>query len=1159
MTYDEVMAAARRADAAGEASDARRLLEIASLLPDRPQRGAGQTAPAPGQTPMPPATPQSAPGMVEAELFGGTIQEVPRGTDPALINSAARQETQTLRQPSPGIRVEPSRAAFAQGQAAGPRDKDAPPAPVTSGPWDKYAAQSEPQPAPQAASGFIEVEIPDGRILEFPAGTSQDVMRGAIQELLAKEGPAEPAPVDAATGQPLPMPITPPAYFDGSVSPGAPAGQAMQEVDDPVNHWLLDVGASAAKGVREGFTAIPDAAVHLVDQAPRLLNLPKMIPGMKDAYEDVGSVTEGGQALMNWALGEGEFAVPQGADSRPRTLRDFTGGFGTLNYTPQTGAGRFAERVGTEIGASALPAGAALSAGRFVAPAGGSSRAHEGVRQMVEPFVRNPGKATARELSGATAAGAGAATANAAHDAATGGEGGSWWSDLLGGIGGLGIAGAAEGVAGAVGNIGRHVTNSPKHRDMIAGETVADRLVDNSTTMQSERFAGRPLDAEVLARRLDQPTKLEGLVPEYRAGTADRSRDSGIRSLAYNTEALAPGAANTRREQNMSSVGEYIRNLQPDGNAPAFLETVRDAAGNIVDTARGAAGAARSHFDEAADAIRPRTQPIDRGQAIRDDMTSVYDQRRSEYRQAYDERDAAMAGDRIDARAPYQALQGEARRMTTYERDAYVPGDVMDSARKLAPGEAQAAQPSGLVDMFGQPMMRDAPAASAEIPLTEALSLRQGLTTKQREAQAAGRAPEHRALTQLSGALRQRIDDAMSPETRALDERARGLRRSVAADFEDGNLPSRILDDTGHGRSKLATETIAPRVTASETPYRDTMRHVGTREGARGAVRDQILADAQNAGALRNQDALNSFLSSRAYQFDDFPDARAALEAAGISKTQLDRAEAFVKAQERRYAPGSNSPVGRFTRHDDTGVADAMRGLWKSPRPREAVREVLETAGRTPQNLKNARAAFFEDMARTTTNTAHDAAGNIVWNGRMLDGFLKNPKAKAVMDELWQGNEGHLKNLREIGEALIDSESSLRARPAASSGTASISLQGKVDPALTATSVSSTLRSVQRNQMSVPIAGIHLLSGWVRGRSAKVHAAAINELMTKAMDDPKLAAELLRKHNPYDAQVMGRRFLRKFGLRVPQLANIVNEELGGYSQQDQAFDEFVDH
>jgi hypothetical protein len=38
---------------------------------------------------------------------------------------------------------------------------------------------------------MIEVELPDGRILEFPEGTSHDVITGAIQKLLA---PAAPTP-----------------------------------------------------------------------------------------------------------------------------------------------------------------------------------------------------------------------------------------------------------------------------------------------------------------------------------------------------------------------------------------------------------------------------------------------------------------------------------------------------------------------------------------------------------------------------------------------------------------------------------------------------------------------------------------------------------------------------------------------------------------------------------------------------------------------------------------------------------------------------------------------------------------------------------------------------------------------------------------------------
>ena len=157
------------------------------------------------------------------------------------------------------------------------------------------------------------------------------------------------------------------------------------------------------------------------------------------------------------------------------TLRDVSGGFGALDYRPQTGAGRFANRVGQEIGASALPAGAAVAyGGRFVPAAGAPSAAHEGVRQLVEPFVRNPGAAFSREIAGATAAGVGAATANAAHDAVTGGEGGAWWTDLLGGIGGLGVAGAVEGLGRTSADIYRRVGNDPRHQQQIAGEAYGD-------------------------------------------------------------------------------------------------------------------------------------------------------------------------------------------------------------------------------------------------------------------------------------------------------------------------------------------------------------------------------------------------------------------------------------------------------------------------------------------------------------------------------------------------------------------------------------------------------------------------------------------------------------------------------------------------------------
>ena len=48
-----------------------------------------------------------------------------------------------------------------------------------------------------------------------------------------------------------------------------------------------------------------------------------------------------------------------------------------------------------------------------------------------------------------------------------------------------------------------------------------------------------------------------------------------------------------------------------------------------------------------------------------------------------------------------------------------------------------------------------------------------------------------------------------------------------------------------------------------------------------------------------------------------------------------------------------------------------------------------------------------------------------------------------------------------------------------------------------------------------------------------VHMAATNELTAKVMEHPKLAAELLHKHNPCDTQVAGWRFLQPWELRLP--------------------------
>lgn len=83
---------------------------------------------------------------------------------------------------------------------------------------------------------------------------------------------------------------------------------------------------------------------------------------MEDAYGDVDTITEFGVALDSWPAC-GDFSVPEGTRTAPVTLQDVSNRFGALDYQPQTGGGRLADRVGNEIGALKLPTGAALRFG----------------------------------------------------------------------------------------------------------------------------------------------------------------------------------------------------------------------------------------------------------------------------------------------------------------------------------------------------------------------------------------------------------------------------------------------------------------------------------------------------------------------------------------------------------------------------------------------------------------------------------------------------------------------------------------------------------------------------------------------------------------------------------------------------------------------------
>ena len=206
--------------------------------------------------------------------------------------------------------------------------------------------------------------------------------------------------------------------------------------------------------------------------------------------------------------------------------------------------------------------------------------------------------------------------------------------------------------------------------------------------------------------------------------------------------------------------------------------------------------------------------------------------------------------------------------------------------------------------------------------------------------------------------------------------------------------------------------------------------------------------------------------------------------------------------------------MANYLRFADESAADAIRTVTSSPRPREAARELPTRPAAPRQSITNARSAFWTEVERRGCRRPVSMA---TFAGTARTCAMSSPirKRNAVAQELWSSDPGDLQEIRRVFDALAQSEGSTRARAAGSSGTAQ-SLSGKLDPSLTAASIASRARSVNRGQLSPTIAVVDVVATWLRGRSAQVQSRAIDAIASAVVNNPKLAADLLEKYNPAD-------------------------------------------
>lgn len=1033
------------------------------------------------------------------------------------------------------------------------------------------AEASGQKPAAATPSGFIEAQLYDGTILQFPAGTDMKVInRVAKEQTLKRRQVAAGAPIldtDAA-GNPVAM-LPPGANYN-------PTPDTPDATSEPQRTWgdtISGLGASLADGLRQGATMVAGAPVDLVNNAPRLANL---LPGV----EGVGPMTEnpvGGSASLDELLrtisGVAGATTALPIDAALGT--NLGGGFGRAgpgglpivpDYEPQGGVERVVNRIGQEVGATAVPVGGAIAKAATMPlstvnrMAAAPKTVGEGVASMfLQPAAVAPGILAGREAGYAVGGGLGAGLANEMA-----GDNQGVVSDVLGSIAGVGATAGASGLVGAGRNVLAGATNNPTFADDVANSAVAERVINSSTQMQRQAArlaeAGIPpsqITTDDIVRALRTPAPVEEAVPGYRANIADRTQDPGLATLAYNSDAANPGAASARRTGNEVAVNETMTGLAPAGDPGRFRSNLQAGVDARIGAAQSAQEGAQGVFEDLVQALQPvMREATARGSSIRAALADAYDSAQERVRGMYGAIDAD--GTLLDPTDLVNRATAVDTNLARNDAKRFRPTEA-ETIREMLPGDRAPLRETGLVNEFNRPIfVENAPANAGNlpalpgaaigrpgttVPMSDVSAIRSGLTDDLRAAQGAGNTQQARILSRYVEAIDGYLDENLPEGLRVALDDARAARRDVGERFErPGTALEAILSRREGGGFALDDSAVPSQFAQPDqgrlTDLRAALREAGGDPRLREGLADEVRSAVVQNGLLDKPKALGRYMAERQVLLSEFPELRAQLEQAGASRAALAEAERTASETTRRLTTPGRSAEASYLK-DVEDPAAAMRSVIANPDPRKAVADLLATAS-SPQAKADLRAALWEEVKRTGRLQADSMTGETRWNGKKLRALFDDPKFTAVAEELWADDPQDLASIKQVFGALAGAEGSSRARVPGSSGTPQ-ALSGALDPALTASSIASRARSVSRSQLSPSIAAVDILGTWLRRRSAQVQSRAIDTITAAVVNNPGLAADLLEKYNPATAAARRRMLTQKYGVRATTLLNVLDE------------------
>jgi hypothetical protein len=789
----------------------------------------------------------------------------------------------------------------------------------------------------------------EGRQIRVPDDTTDDEIRQILSTPPQAAANAKPAPVSEIA---LPLPSGAMAgngIVDAVLPQKSNDRNAKPEGYNRGWDYADNAGASFLAGARKGVSAVAGAPVDLINNAPQLANL---IPGV----EGVGPMSArpvGGSAMIDGALG-----------TPAAVLSSIFPGLGSADAPdPQDGFQRVMNRAGFEVGAAAVPVMGIGARAASMAPTAIRSMASNPKNlvqavggQMLDAASVAPAQFARREAAGALAAGLGAGMANELAGADQFGE--NFWSDFGGSLGGAAALGVGSTVGGAALNLWAGATGNPKFMDNVAGQEVADRLINNSSMMQDQAArTGGQLDTQDIVDMLRRPAAVEEVIPGYRANIGDRTQDPGLSTFAYNQDAVSPGAANARRVGNETVINERMDGLEPGGDPARFragLEGARDAE---IGQAVSQEELARALFGEASQSVMPSMPDATaRGSSIRSGLQDVYDAANRQVDELYAPiNEATVPVDIAPLRAEFAAID---QNLPLNDRERFRPTEANIPAR-LAPPAAEGTPPpinTGLLDERGQPIMRPAPVpepVDSRVPLREVTSMRSGLTDDIRAQRASGQRQAARVGDQYRTSIDDFTNEVIPPELQIRLDQARAARRDVGDRFErPGTGIAETLKPREGGGYQMDDSVVPGRFAQTDqgrlNDLRSLLDEAGTDPRVRSGLADEVLADVQTRGLIERPDQLQRYLGERNVLLGEFPELRTRLEAAGVSRRELTAAEENTRQVTRDLTTPGRSATASYLKFGDESVGDAIRTVTTSAKPREAVQELLTRAS-TPE------------------------------------------------------------------------------------------------------------------------------------------------------------------------------------------------------------------